>query len=308
MSVRSRIDKFESLSTSKDREKDEDAENTTKRDAPKKKRFQLPGKNFEADMQPTGTSFITNNKSPKSSGFQNFEADLQEVWSVRKNIHHKGGSNKHNVIPSSTSSSAMVGVQAKGGQYSRHGAIPAQPTLPASKGPFSRGTGNYASGMEHPAESSKLESNKRTPLQDFNSKESPWNVKKGGYSYNYHTSVDGMAKRSIDSSKATETPFLPAAKRRINAGGMNVVRPTAGDSKGTLLPIQGSLDTQNDKVSYAKRMAQGYLRSVGIGEFTPKSDGYSKQETPLSPPAAAAPAAPARWKKLDNDQEFEFDI
>lgn len=64
-------------------------------------------------------------------------------------------------------------------------------------------------------------------ILDFNSKESPWNVKKGGYSYNLHTTVDGMAKRPIGSPKATEPSLLPAAKRRINFGGMDVVRPTA---------------------------------------------------------------------------------
>jgi len=47
-----------------------------------------------------------------------FEADLQEVWSVRKNIHHTGKS-----LPKL----ATNGVQVTG-QYSRHGAIPAQQT------------------------------------------------------------------------------------------------------------------------------------------------------------------------------------
>lgn len=52
------------------------------------------------------------------------EADLQEVWSVRKNIHHNGAT-KHT---GNTTSSSLPSVQVKAGQYSRHGAIPAQQT------------------------------------------------------------------------------------------------------------------------------------------------------------------------------------
>ena len=51
-----------------------------------------------------------------------FEADLQEVWSVRKNIHHTG-----QILPRAVSSSVQV--TAAGGQYSRHGAIPAQQSM-----------------------------------------------------------------------------------------------------------------------------------------------------------------------------------
>lgn len=47
-----------------------------------------------------------------------FEADLQEVWSVRKNIHHSGK-------PMGTVS---PNVAVKAGMYSRHGAVPAQQT------------------------------------------------------------------------------------------------------------------------------------------------------------------------------------
>ena len=34
------------------------------------KRFQLPGKNSEADSQTTGASFVTVNRSPQKKGFQ----------------------------------------------------------------------------------------------------------------------------------------------------------------------------------------------------------------------------------------------
>lgn len=51
-----------------------------------------------------------------------FEADLQEVWSVRKNIHHTG-----QILPRAVPSSVQV--TAAGGQYSRHGAIPAQQSM-----------------------------------------------------------------------------------------------------------------------------------------------------------------------------------
>lgn len=75
------------------------------------------------------------NKIHDPLNIADYEADLQEVWSVRKNIHHSG-SNKQ-VVPSSNSSSAVLGTQVKAGLYSRHGAIPAQPAM--SKGSFSRG-------------------------------------------------------------------------------------------------------------------------------------------------------------------------
>lgn len=51
-----------------------------------------------------------------------FESDLQEVWSVRKNIHHTG-----QMLPRAVPSSVQV--TAAGGQYSRHGAIPAQQSM-----------------------------------------------------------------------------------------------------------------------------------------------------------------------------------
>lgn len=79
---------------------------------------------------------------------------------------------------------------------------------------------------------------------DVNSKESPWNVRKGGYSYNYQSSVDGMAKRPMDSSKAAdlEAPVVPAAKRKINVGGVDVMRSTASN-KESGLPLRGSVGT-----------------------------------------------------------------
>ncbi len=43
------------------------------------------------------------------------EADLQEVWSVRRNIHHTGKSR-----------TALPSTSVMAGKYSRHGAIPAQ--------------------------------------------------------------------------------------------------------------------------------------------------------------------------------------
>ena len=54
-----------------------------------------------------------------------FEADLQAAWSVRKNIHHQGVTSTQ--TPHSSSAPSMHS-QAKAGQYSRHGAIPAQQT------------------------------------------------------------------------------------------------------------------------------------------------------------------------------------
>ena len=59
----------------------------------------------------------------------------------------------------------------------------------------------------------------------------------------------------------------------------------------------------NDKVQYAKKMAQGYLQSVGIGQYTPQQSGYVRDNTGVEK------GKPRRWKKLDQDQdEFDFDV
>ena len=69
----------------------------------------------------------------------------------------------------------------------------------------------------------------------------------------------------------------------------------------------------NDKVSYAKRMANGYLKSVGIGEYTPKTNNcYSKYGTngPTHSDDSqklSTSAATARWKRPNNgDDDFNF--
>ena len=54
----------------------------------------------------------------------------------------------------------------------------------------------------------------------------------------------------------------------------------------------------DEKVSYAKRMAQGYLRSVGMAEYTPKTSGYTKQSQ------ADESHAKQTWKKVDDDFDF----
>ena len=52
-----------------------------------------------------------------------FEADLQEVWSVRKNIHHS--IDKPSTIAASTVNTSMASTLTAG-KYSRHGAFPAR--------------------------------------------------------------------------------------------------------------------------------------------------------------------------------------
>ena len=54
--------------------------------------------------------------------FLDFEADLQEVWSVRKNIHHNNKSQYP--VAGVTGSSSSLGVSKFNQSYSRHGAIP----------------------------------------------------------------------------------------------------------------------------------------------------------------------------------------
>ena len=63
---------------------------------------------------------------------------------MRKNIHHTRGPKN---ISSSNSSSLLNNVpvaQVKAGQYSRHGAIPAQPTRGPQMQPASRNRGMHA--------------------------------------------------------------------------------------------------------------------------------------------------------------------
>ena len=73
---------------------------------------------------------------------------------------------------------------------------------------------------------------------------------------------------------------------------------------------------KSEKVSYAKRMAQGYLRSMGMGEWTPK---VSASDTAKSKQASSATsttkqqaesgiaAVPkSRNNVTDDDQDFDF--
>lgn len=69
-------------------------------------------------------------------------------------------------------------------------------------------------------------------------------MKKAGYSYNVPTAAaDGMSKRPIGSPKASEPSMLPAAKRRINYGGMDVVKPTTDHRAPQLRGTTGVLIT-----------------------------------------------------------------
>ena len=53
-----------------------------------------------------------------------------------------------------------------------------------------------------------------------------------------------------------------------------------------------------EKVSYAKRMAQAHMKSVGIGNYTPQQDGYSQQ---------GSVQGRVHWQKHDStDDEFSF--
>ena len=69
-------------------------------------------------------------------------------------------------------------------------------------------------------------------------------------------------------------------------------------------------ETKNEKVGYAKKMAQGYLRSMGMGEYTPSMSMYSKQEVkPSYSDASSTSSSAARWKRVEaDDREFEFDV
>ena len=75
--------------------------------------------------------------------------------------------------------------------------------------------------------------------------------------------------------------------------------------------------SKSEKVSYAKKMAQGYLRSMGMGEWTPKTSApdsaKGKQATvTLSPAKQVEPGVAATHKSrnnnniIDDDQDFDF--
>ena len=68
------------------------------------------------------------------------------------------------------------------------------------------------------------------------------------------------------------------------------------------------IGTTNEKVNYARRMAQGYLKSVGMGDYTPKASNFSKVK--LSEQSSnSLKSSPNKWKKRDDqDKEFDFDI
>ena len=71
---------------------------------------------------------------------------------------------------------------------------------------------------------------------------------------------------------------------------------------------------KTEKVSYAKRMAQGYLRSMGMGEWTPKSqqqhedDAKNKQASPSRAEPVNTVIVASKWKNIDDDDDHDFDF
>ena len=65
---------------------------------------------------------------------------------------------------------------------------------------------------------------------------------------------------------------------------------------------------KGEKVSYAKRMAQGYLKSVGMGEWTPKINTPNNASTKLSPTKTESVDSfvANKWNSIDDDQDFDF--
>jgi hypothetical protein len=129
-SVRARIAEIESHS----RDRAEDASKELKNQAvtEKRKRFSFPG-NKQQDSQDHNQQqplFNSGQRARQQSRVStDFEAHLQEVWSVRKNIHHK-----QSPLTTNTGSKTSI-LQQPGGialtqadKYSRHGAIPTHQT------------------------------------------------------------------------------------------------------------------------------------------------------------------------------------
>ena len=65
---------------------------------------------------------------------------------------------------------------------------------------------------------------------------------------------------------------------------------------------------KSEKVSYAKRMAQGYLKSVGMGDWTPKINAPNDTRTqPSSTKTESADSFTSnKWSSIDDDQDFDF--
>lgn len=276
MSVRSRIKDFEALSQKDDNCKEQkNEESTTER----KKTFRFPGSNrktaqTEQDQVVPG---IAQSRS-KPSVLSGFEADLQEVWSVRKNIHHS--IDKPSTIAASTVNTSMASTLTAG-KYSRHGAFPAR----QSQGPKDVFNKGVASNLDKHALS--LE-NKPSPLKEHNSHEArSWNVKMAGFSYSE------PAKRPMGSPHG-DLRSPPTAKRKMNIA--NIMNESVMATKDT-----------DQKVGYAKRMARAHLKSVGIGEFTPKLDSYCRNsgEREADDELQDLGGGKPRWKKVASD-EFDF--
>lgn len=97
----------------------------------------------------------------------------------------------------------------------------------------------------------------------------------------------------MGSPQVSEVPSPPRAKRKTNISEMDFMRPTNEQRVSPVKRREGS-----EKVGYAKKMAQGYLRSVGIGQYTPKRSSYIKEE-------GDSEHKTTHWKKPDQD-EFDF--
>ena len=52
-------------------------------------------------------------------------------------------------------------------------------------------------------------------------------------------------------------------------------------------------------MNYAQRMSQAHLKSVGMGDFTPRQSGYRKQELKDD--------KSTKWKRFDEHDDFSFD-
>lgn len=119
------------------------------------KRFHYPGPNRRGTSNEQPANNFSTVKPAKTQGLAglllhlsacmclyiqfhvaDFESDLQEVWSVRKNIHHQGGKQSSATTSHAPAPSSLVQTAAAH-YYSRHGAIAAQqscsaPVLPKS--------------------------------------------------------------------------------------------------------------------------------------------------------------------------------
>jgi hypothetical protein len=136
-------------------------------------------------------------------------------------------------------------------------------------------------------------------LQDHNTAIetlTPWSVRgKPSFTDNFKYSSEATTNKQLT---ASYTPVVEMASSPTRTRGRGRGEPV-GICREDFEPAIVQNRESSDKVNYAKTMAKGYLRSVGIGEYTPQGDSYCRD------PESPAEEGKTKWKRTDSD-EFDF--